>query len=73
MTIIHKEPPRYQSYVLRCWEMRSQRLGRAATWRFSLEDPPTREKHAFSGLEPLVTFLQTELEEYEGEKKRTRR
>lgn len=69
MTIIHDEPPRYQSYVLRCWEMRSQHPDRPATWRFSLEDSQTREKHAFSGLEPLVAFLQTELEEHEGEKK----
>jgi hypothetical protein len=67
MTIVREEPPRYQSYVLRYWEMRSQHPGRPATWRFSLEDPQTREKHALSSLEALVTFLQTELEEHVGE------
>ncbi len=62
MPIIHDEPPRHQSYVLRCWEMRSQHSDRPATWRFSLEEAQTREKRAFADLEALVTFLQTELE-----------
>ena len=62
MTIVQDKPPRYQSYMLHCLEMRSQHPGRLATWRFSLEDPQTRERHAFSGLEALVTFLQAELE-----------
>jgi hypothetical protein len=51
--------------MLRCWEMRSQQPDRPATWRFSLEDPQTKEKHAFSGLEALVSFLQAELETHE--------
>jgi hypothetical protein len=67
MTIVHDKPPRYQSYVLRCLEMRSQHPDRPATWRFILEDPQTREKHALSGLEALVTFLQAELEMQEKE------
>ena len=62
MTIVQDKPPRYQSYMLRCWEMRSQQPDRPATWRFSLEDPQTREKHAFPDLEALVSFLQAELE-----------
>ncbi len=62
MPIIHDKPPRYQSYVLRCWEMRSQYPDRPATWRFGLENPQTREKRAFSDLEALVAFLQAELE-----------
>ena len=65
MTIVHNKPPRYQSYVLRCLEMRSQHPDRPATWRLSLEDPQTREKHAFSSLAALVSFLRTELETYE--------
>ncbi len=62
MPIIHDKPPRHQSYVLRCWEVRSQHPNRPATWRFSLEKAQTREKRSFADLEALVTFLQTELE-----------
>ncbi len=69
MPIIHDKPPQYQAYMLRCWEMRSQRPDRPATWRFSLEDSQTKKKRAFPDLEALVTFLQTELEKHEGEKK----
>jgi len=66
MPIVHDKPPRYQAYVLRCWEMRSQHHDRPATWRFSLEDAQTREKRVFPDLEALVVFLQTELERHEG-------
>jgi hypothetical protein len=69
MPIIHDKPPRYYAYVLRCWEMRSQHPDRPATWRFGLENSQTREKRAFTDLEALVTFLQTELGKQEGEKK----
>ena len=60
--------PRYQSYLLRCWEVRSQQPDRPAAWRFSLQDPRTEQKHAFPDLEALVIFLQAELEE-KGEKR----
>ena len=62
MPIIHNKPPQYQTYMLRCCEMRSQHPDRPATWRFSLHDPQTGQKRAFPDLEALVTFLQTELE-----------
>jgi hypothetical protein len=42
--------------------MRSQHSNRPALWRFSLQDPQTGQKRAFSDLEARVTFLQTELE-----------
>ena len=61
MPIVHDKLPRYQTFVLRCWEMRSQHPDRPATWRFGLEDSQTREKRAFPDLEALVAFLQTEL------------
>ena len=67
MTIVQDKPPRYQSYVLRCLEMRSRHPDRPATWRFILEDPRTKEKHTFSGLKALVSFLQAELETHENE------
>ena len=62
MTIIHDEPPRYQSYVLRCWEMRSQHPDRPATWRFSLEDPRTGEKHHVADVDALIAFLHATFE-----------
>jgi hypothetical protein len=47
--------------MLRCWEIRSQDLDRPATWRFSLEDPQTKEKRAFPDLKSLVIFMETQL------------
>ena len=69
MTIVHQKPPRYQAYVLRCWEMRSQYPDRPATWRFSLENSQTGEKRAFPDMEALVTFLRTHLDKNAGENK----
>lgn len=54
-------PPRYQVYLLRCLEDRSQDVQIASTWRFSLEDPHTGQRHNFAGLEELIDFLRTEL------------
>jgi hypothetical protein len=47
--------------MLRCWEMRSQDPDRPAAWRFSLEDPQTKEKRAFPDLKSLVVFLEAQL------------
>jgi hypothetical protein len=52
--------PRYQSYLLRCWEVRSQQPNQPATWRFSLQDPQTEQKRGFADLDELVAFLQAE-------------
>jgi hypothetical protein len=62
MSPFHTKPPRYQSYMLRLWEVRSQRPGQPSTWHFSLEDPQTGQRHVFPDLEALVAFLQAELE-----------
>jgi hypothetical protein len=59
---IIKPPPKYQSYMLRCLQTRSEDPGQPAIWRFSLEDPQTGEKHHIPDLETLVTFLQDKLE-----------
>ena len=58
--------PRYQSYLLRCWEVRSRQPDQPAAWRYSLQDPQTEQKHGFADLEALVIFLQTELGEKGG-------
>ena len=55
--------PRYQSYLLRCWEVRSQHPDQPATWRFSLQDPQTEQKRGFADLEELVDFLRFELDQ----------
>ena len=62
MPFAHDKPPRYQSYVLRCWEMRSQCADRPATWRFSLEDVPNGQKHAFLDLKSLIAFLESQID-----------
>jgi hypothetical protein len=61
MTIVHDEPPRYKSYVLRCWEARSQRTDHPPTWRFSVEDSWTGEKRAFADLASVFAFLEVQI------------
>jgi hypothetical protein len=56
------KPPRHRVFVLRYWEVRSQRPEPQAVWRFSLEDPRTGQRHGFATLAELVTFLGQEVE-----------
>jgi len=53
---------RYQVYLLRLWQERPASPGRAAVWRFSLEDPRTGRRHGFANLEGLMAFLRERLE-----------
>lgn len=53
-----KRLPRYQVYLLRCWEEQSASVG--GDWRFSLENPQTNHRQGFADLSSLLTFLQTE-------------
>jgi hypothetical protein len=55
------QPPRYGAYLLRCWEVRSDRPGQPGTWRFSLEATGTGERRAFRDLEALVAHIEQEL------------
>src|SRR3954463_11945031 len=48
-------PPRYHSYLLRCW---SDVPGR---WRFSVEDPHTGARRGFLTMAALVAFLDATL------------
>lgn len=57
----HSEPPRYEAYVLRRWEVRGTVVGSEATWRFSVEDSRTGEKHGFADLEVLLSYLRSRL------------
>jgi hypothetical protein len=54
-------PPRYAAYLLRYWEVRSQRPREPSTWRFSLQEAGTGERRVFRALEDLVAFLREEL------------
>ena len=64
----HAGPPRYGAYLLRCWEVRSDRPGQPNTWRFSLEQAGTGDKRRFCDLWALVAHLEQELqrEDFEG-------
>jgi hypothetical protein len=59
---VHDGPPRYGAYLLRYWEVRSDRPGRPSSWQFSLEEAGTGERHGFRDLEALVAFLWEGLE-----------
>ena len=53
-----KPSPRRQSYLLRCWETRSQHPDHSSSWRFSLQDSQTGEQQHFADLKSLLAFLQ---------------
>ncbi len=42
----------YQAYLLRLWQESPDGI-----WRFTLEDPHTKERHAFSGVDVFIQFL----------------
>ena len=62
MPSVQDRPPRYQAYMLRCWESRGERPGQPGTWRFSLENVETKEKRGFGDLAALVAFMEEELQ-----------
>ena len=55
---MRKRPPRYQVYLLRRWEERSQHPDGPTVWRFSLEDPERGRRWGFASLAELVAFLE---------------
>jgi hypothetical protein len=55
------KPPRYQTYLLRCWQERSQDPEPTTVWRFSLEDPHTGRRRGFADLAALMASLQLDL------------
>lgn len=59
--LAHDGQPCYGAYLLRYWEVRSDRPGQPSTWRFSLQKAGTEERHAFRDLEALVAYLEREL------------
>ena len=61
LVIVHKDPPRYRSYILTFWEERGQDPSAPVVWRFRLEDVRTGQRQGFASLEALVVFLRKEL------------
>ncbi len=53
------EPQSYQSYLLRLWCVPGER---GATWRASLENPQTGERHGFASLDAMVAFLRRQID-----------
>lgn len=58
VTSVVARPPNYHSYLLRFWEERGD-ASAPSTWRFSLEDPQTSERHGFASLDALVEWIQS--------------
>jgi hypothetical protein len=59
---VHEGPPRYGAFLLRYWEVRTDRPGRPSTWRFSLQKAGTEERHGFRNLAALLAYLEREIE-----------
>ncbi len=57
----HDHPPRYQAYLLRCWQERSRQEAQTTLWRFSLEDPHTGHRRGFTSLQAVVEALQQDI------------
>ncbi len=53
--------PHYRAYLLRLWQEQAAVPGRAAIWRFMLEDPKTGQRRGFDGLDSLLAFLCAEI------------
>ena len=52
----------YRVYLLRSWREGHHPSGALPVWRFSLEDPTTRQRRGFATLEDLMSFLAAEME-----------
>jgi hypothetical protein len=53
----------YRVYVLRSWQEGGVCTTPPSVWRFSLEDPMTRQRRGFPDLAALMRFLAAETEE----------
>ncbi|GIV96692.1 MAG: hypothetical protein KatS3mg057_1349 [Herpetosiphonaceae bacterium] len=59
--ISFERPPCYRSYLLRFREVQSESAEFQTTWYFYLEDPDTGDHFTFSGLDALISFLNSQL------------
>ncbi|MBN1247514.1 MAG: hypothetical protein JXC32_07630 [Anaerolineae bacterium] len=52
----------YHVYVLRSWREGDAPAGTPGVWRYSLEDPVTRQRRGFADLASLTRYLLAEAE-----------
>ncbi len=52
----------YRAYILRLWQERPASPEHSAVWRFSVEDPRTRQRQGFGSLEKLTAYLRARME-----------
>ena len=62
-----RRPLKRWTQVLTIWQERPALGERPAEWRFSLEDPLTRQRRGFGSLDGLTAFLQEQLAQQEQE------
>lgn len=62
---VQGEPKSYISFLLRLYRVQSEE---GWTWRASLEDPLSGERHAFPDLQTLFAFLEAKAGEETNEK-----
>ncbi len=53
-------PPRYQTYLITCWQERDE-IAATTTWRFRLETPRSGQHWIYTTLEEVMTAIQIEL------------
>jgi hypothetical protein len=59
----------YRAYLLRCWQEGETTLGEEPHWRFSIEEVlHKRRRQAFSSVQALAAFLETELADFGDER-----
>ena len=55
---MYDSPPKYQTYILKCWQERSEGEESTLIVRFSLEETTTQVRYGFKSLEEMTNFLQ---------------
>jgi hypothetical protein len=59
----------YRAYLLRCWKEGETTPSEEPHWRFSIEEVlHKRRRQAFSSVQALVAFLETELADFSDER-----
>ena len=58
---VTKETPRYQTYLVTCWQERDEVMG-TAVWRFRLETPRSGHRRIFISLEQVMSTIEMELQ-----------
>ena len=57
---VTKETPRYQTYLVTCWQERDEVMG-TAVWRFRLETARSGQRRIFTTLEEVMSTIEIDL------------